>query len=90
MRPGGLAEVEAARTDGRWATVYESQRNATAPDDLIAALRQNPGAERFFEQLGKTGQCLAVVGLLRARTPETRAARLHAVITKLEAGQRVK
>jgi hypothetical protein len=34
----------------------DGERNATAPDDLIAALRfQNPGAERSFEQLGKTG-----------------------------------
>ncbi|MGW3814847.1 YdeI/OmpD-associated family protein [Streptomyces sp. NPDC005046] len=90
MRPGGLAEVEAARADGRWAAAYASQKEATVPDDLAAALRENPRARRFFDGLGKTDQYLAVVGLLRARTPGTRAARLRAVIGELEAGRRVK
>ena len=34
MRPGGIAEVEAARADGRWEAAYEGQRTAQAPDDL--------------------------------------------------------
>jgi len=37
MRAPGLAEVEAAKADGRWAAAYESQRNATVPADLAAA-----------------------------------------------------
>ncbi|WP_406374630.1 YdeI/OmpD-associated family protein [Streptomyces sp. NBC_00647] len=89
MRPGGLAEVEAARADGRRAAAYASQSEATVPDDLAAALRENPRARRFFDGLGRTDRYLAVVGLLRARTPETRAARLRAVIGELEAGRRV-
>jgi len=28
MRPASLAEVEAAKADGRWAAAYEPQRNA--------------------------------------------------------------
>jgi uncharacterized protein YdeI (YjbR/CyaY-like superfamily) len=28
MRPSGLAEVEAAKADGRWAAAYSSRRNA--------------------------------------------------------------
>ena len=31
--------AEAAKADGRWAAAYESQRNATVPPDLAAALR---------------------------------------------------
>jgi uncharacterized protein YdeI (YjbR/CyaY-like superfamily) len=31
MRPAGLAEVEAAKADGRWDAAYEGQRTATAP-----------------------------------------------------------
>ena len=34
MRPAGLAEVEAAKADGRWAIAYASQRNAIVPADL--------------------------------------------------------
>lgn len=90
MRPGGLAEVAAAEADGRWAAAYASQKEATVPDDLAAALAGNPGARSFFDGLGRTDRYRAVVGLLRARTPETRAARLRAVMTELEAGRRPK
>lgn len=38
MRPSGLSEIEAAKADGRWTAAYESQRNATVPPDLAAAL----------------------------------------------------
>ncbi len=34
MRPAGLAEVEAARADGRWDAAYVSQKEATVPPDL--------------------------------------------------------
>ncbi|QDF05190.1 hypothetical protein BHS04_18565 [Myxococcus xanthus] len=30
-RPSGLAEVETAKADGRWAAAYASQKNATVP-----------------------------------------------------------
>ena len=42
MRPSGLAEVEAAKADGRWEAAYESQRNARVPPDLEAALAEHP------------------------------------------------
>ena len=42
MRPSGIAEVEAAKADGRWDAAYESQKDATVPPDLAAALAANP------------------------------------------------
>ncbi|WP_328768420.1 YdeI/OmpD-associated family protein [Streptomyces sp. NBC_00286] len=83
MRPRGLAEVAAAKADGRWAAAYESQRNATVPDDLAAALERDPRAKQAFERLGRTGQYQVMLVLLRARTPEVRAARLEKAITEL-------
>ncbi|MFF3329924.1 YdeI family protein [Streptomyces sp. NPDC002888] len=85
MRPAGLAEVEAAKADGRWAGAYESQRNATVPDDLAAALERSPRAKVVFEGLGRTDQYLVMLRLLRARTPEGRAAQLAAAVTRLQA-----
>src|SRR6478672_13069044 len=38
MRPAGLAEVERAKADGRWAAAYDSPATAVVPDDLAAAL----------------------------------------------------
>ncbi|MFE9648785.1 YdeI family protein [Streptomyces sp. NPDC006365] len=83
MRPRGLAEVTAAKADGRWAAAYESQRSATVPDDLAAALERDPPAKEAFARLGRTGQYLVMLGLMKARTPEVRAARLEKAIAEL-------
>jgi len=83
MRPSGLAEVEAARADGRWAAAYQSQRDATVPADLAAALTARPRAARAFEALGKTRQYALILKLETARTAETRAARLRKVMASL-------
>ncbi|MEU4616082.1 YdeI/OmpD-associated family protein [Streptomyces umbrinus] len=87
MRPPGLA---AAKADGRWEAAYESQRNTTVPDDLAAALDRSPRAKAFFEGLGRTDQYLVVLGLLKARTPEVRAARLEKAVAGLESGRRAR
>ncbi|MER7572880.1 YdeI/OmpD-associated family protein [Streptomyces sp. NPDC126514] len=84
MRPAGVAEVEAARADGRWAAAYESQRNATVPEDLTAELERSPRAREAFEGLGRSDRYQVVLGLLQARTPGTRAARLAAAVARLE------
>jgi uncharacterized protein YdeI (YjbR/CyaY-like superfamily) len=83
MRPGGLAEVAAAKADGRWEGAYESQSNATVPDELAAALEQHPRARAVFEGLGKTDRYLVMLGLLRARTPQSRAAQVDAILGEL-------
>ncbi|MET9736085.1 YdeI/OmpD-associated family protein [Streptomyces sp. NPDC006458] len=84
MRPAGLAEVAAAQADGRWATAYESQRNADVPEDLARALADSPQAGAAFERLGRTDRYQVMLGLLQARTPKTRAARLAAAVERLE------
>jgi uncharacterized protein YdeI (YjbR/CyaY-like superfamily) len=76
MRAPGLAEVLAAQADGRWDAAYESQRNATVPPDLAAALEQNALARGRFELLNKTSQYAVILRLAKARTPDNRTARL--------------
>ncbi|MFC6880880.1 MULTISPECIES: YdeI/OmpD-associated family protein [Actinomadura] len=83
MRPSGLAEVEAAKADGRWDAAYAAQRNATVPPDLAAALAARPEAAARFEALDKTGRYLVILSLLKARTPAGRAARLEKAVTAL-------
>ena len=51
MRPAGLAEVEAAKADGRWEAAYEGQRTAAVPGDLQRELDANPKAAAFFAEL---------------------------------------
>jgi uncharacterized protein YdeI (YjbR/CyaY-like superfamily) len=85
MRQSGLAEVEAAKADGRWDAAYESQKDATVPPDLAAALAASSRAARAFETLGKTDQYAVILALVTARTPETRSAHLRKAIAALEA-----
>ncbi|NEC91888.1 YdeI family protein [Streptomyces sp. SID12501] len=83
MRPGGFAEVDSAKADGRWEAAYESQRNASVPDDLVAALERDPRAKAAFEALGRTDQYQVVLPLLKARTPDVRTARIAAAVAAL-------
>jgi uncharacterized protein YdeI (YjbR/CyaY-like superfamily) len=85
MRPPGLAEVEAAKADGRWAAAYESQRNATLPPDLTAALAASPQAARVFGALSKTQQYAVILKLITARTSTARTAQLRRAMAELEA-----
>ncbi|MFB7938547.1 YdeI family protein [Streptomyces sp. NPDC056049] len=86
MREPGLAEVRAAQADGRWAAAYPSQKDATVPDDLAAALAARPEAARAFDALSKTDRYLVILSLWQARTPKTRAARLDRAVDRLAEG----
>ena len=85
MRPSGLAEVAAAKADGRWQAAYESQRTVAVPPDLAAALASNARANAAFERLGKSGRYAVILPLLKARTPQTRARILARAVAGLAA-----
>ncbi|MFF5973588.1 YdeI family protein [Streptomyces sp. NPDC012769] len=88
MREPGLAEVRAAQADGRWQQAYPSQRDATVPDDLAAALAADPRAASAFDALGRTDRYLIILSLWQARTAKTRQARLDRAVAALAAGER--
>jgi uncharacterized protein YdeI (YjbR/CyaY-like superfamily) len=87
MRPAGLAEVEAARADGRWEAAYEGQRVATAPDDLQAALDANPEAAAFFATLRGANRYAILYRVREAKRPETRARRIAQYVEMLARGE---
>ncbi|MFI6813678.1 YdeI family protein [Nonomuraea sp. NPDC050328] len=84
MREPGLAEVRAAQEDGRWDAAYESQRTAAAPAELVAALEERPAALAAWERLDKGGRYLLMLPLLKARTPEARAAQVDRILATLD------
>ncbi|MGW7205305.1 YdeI/OmpD-associated family protein [Streptomyces sp. NPDC054837] len=84
MREPGLAEIDAAKADGRWAAAYLSQKEAGVPDDLAAALDRSPRAGAAFEGLGRTDRYQVMLGVLRALTPESRAAQVASAVAGLE------
>jgi len=87
MRHAGFVEVEAAQTDGRWQAAYDSQRTMAIPEDFMSALERNEQAKASFGTLSKSSLYAIGWRLQTARTPETRARRLSALMRLLESGQ---
>jgi uncharacterized protein YdeI (YjbR/CyaY-like superfamily) len=89
MRPAGLAEVEAAKTDGRWDAAYDGQRSAEVPADLQRELDARPAAGEFFAALDGANRYAIVYRLAEAKKPETRERRLRKFVEMLERGEKV-
>lgn len=89
MRPAGLAEVEAAKADGRWDAAYEGQRTATVPDDLQRELDGNDAAREFFATLDSANRYAIIYRLNDARRSETRERRLHKFVAMLARGEKI-
>lgn len=83
MREPGFAAIRAAKADGRWDAAYQSQRNATIPPDLAAALADNERARDRFERLDRTHQYALFLRLMKAKTPGNRAVQLQQIIASL-------
>ena len=83
MRPAGLAEVERAKADGRWAAAYEPQSASSVPDDLAAELARDDSARAFFETLDGANRYAIVHRIASARRPETRARRIATYVAML-------
>jgi uncharacterized protein YdeI (YjbR/CyaY-like superfamily) len=89
MRPAGLAEVEAAKADGRWDAAYPPQGKAEPPADLQAALDANPAAAAVFATLTGAHRYAVIYRVLDAKRPETRARRIAAFVATLERGETI-
>jgi uncharacterized protein YdeI (YjbR/CyaY-like superfamily) len=85
MRAPGLAEVAAAKADGRWDAAYESQKEATIPPDLAAALAASPRAASAFDSLSKTDRYAVILDVVTAQRPSIRAAHVNKAIAALDA-----
>jgi uncharacterized protein YdeI (YjbR/CyaY-like superfamily) len=89
IRPAGLAEVEAAKADGRWEAAYEGQRTAAVPADLQRELDANPVAREFFAGLDSANRYAIIYRLNDAKKPETRERRLRKFVAMLERGEKI-
>lgn len=89
MRSAGLAEVKAAKADGRWEAAYEGQRSAKVPDDLKRELDASPEAAEFFAGLDGANRYAILYRLDDAKKPETRERRLRKFIAMLERGEKI-
>ena len=89
MKPAGLAQVEAAKKDGRWDAAYASPADVEVPEDLQRALDASPKAAEFFATLNKSNRYAIVYQLQDAKKPETRTRRLEKFVGMLERGEKL-
>src|SRR5689334_1936406 len=73
MRPSGLAQIAAAKADGRWNSAYAPASTAEAPPDLVAALAANPKAAGFFATLTGANRYAILYRIGAVKKAETRA-----------------
>ena len=83
MKTAGLAEYQAAETDGRLDDAYAPQSKTKVPKDFQAALHEHSGANEFFETLGGAERYSFLYRLHHIKEPERRAARIAHYIEML-------
>jgi uncharacterized protein YdeI (YjbR/CyaY-like superfamily) len=86
MQPAGLAEVERAKSDGRWDTAYRGSASLEVPDDLRDAVAASPDAQRTWDVLTRTNKFALVYRVQEAKRPETRARRIQQYVDMLAHG----
>ncbi len=89
MQPPGQAQVDAAKTDGRWEAAYDSPKNTKVPPDFLKRLAQNKKAQKFFETLNRTNTYAIAWRLQTAKKPETREKRLRELLQMMIAGKKL-
>lgn len=87
MQAPGLAQIEAAQADGRWAQAYDGARTATVPADLAAALEAEPRAKAFFATVNATNRYAVLWRIQTAVKAETRARRIEQLVAMLARGE---
>jgi uncharacterized protein YdeI (YjbR/CyaY-like superfamily) len=89
MKPAGLAEVTAAKKDGRWQRAYDSPSASAVPADFLEALAKDEKARAFFETLNKANTYAIAYRLQTAKKPETREKRLRELLAMMARGERI-
>jgi uncharacterized protein YdeI (YjbR/CyaY-like superfamily) len=89
MKPAGMAQVQAAKADGRWDAAYDGQKDMEAPADFLAAISKNKQALAFYESLSRANKYAIAWRLQTAKKPETRERRLNALVKMIEQGKRL-
>ena len=88
MQPAGLAEVEAAKADGRWAAAYRA-KTSEPPPDLLAAIQASPKALAMYETLSAQNRFSLTFRTQAMKTEEGRAKKIATFVAMLERGETI-
>ena len=88
MKVAGLAEVAAAKADGRWAAAYDPPSQHEVPADFLAALAKDKKALAFLAGLNRANTYAIAYRLQTAKKPETRVKRFDQILGMLKRGEK--
>ena len=87
MQPAGHAEIERAKSDGRWDAAYAGPATIDVPEDLAAALAAEPKAQAMFEQLTSQNRYAVLYRVTTCKRAETRRRRIDEFVAMLARGE---
>lgn len=87
MQPAGRALIEQAKADGSW-TLLDSVDALQEPDELAAALDAVPAARAAWDGFPPSVRKQGLGMIAIAKRPQTKAARIAAIVAKAARGER--
>ena len=88
MQPAGLAQVDAAKADGRWDAAYRIKASK-APPDLLAAIGASPKAASMYETLSAQNRFALTFRTLGMKTEAGRTKKIASFVAMLERGETI-
>jgi uncharacterized protein YdeI (YjbR/CyaY-like superfamily) len=89
MTEHGLAQVEAAKADGRWDRAYASGKDMTIPVDLQAAIDAEPAAREMLDTLSAQNRFALAFRTHNMKTAAGRAKKIEAFVEMLKRGETI-
>ena len=88
MQPSGVAQVDAAKGDGRWAAAYRMSKSEPPPE-LLAAIRADREASAMYETLSAQNRFSLTFRTLAVKSAEARQRRIAAFVEMLRQGRTI-
>jgi uncharacterized protein YdeI (YjbR/CyaY-like superfamily) len=89
MTEHGLAQVEAAKADGRWDRAYGSGQAMKIPDDLQAAIDAEPKAKAMLGRLSAQNRFALAFRLHNMKTEAGRKKKIASFVDMLKRGETI-
>lgn len=89
MTAHGLAHVEAAKADGRWARAYKGGKEMKIPADLRAAIDAEPKAKAMLATLSAQNRFALAFRTCNMKTPAGRRKKIDTFVAMLKRGETI-
>jgi uncharacterized protein YdeI (YjbR/CyaY-like superfamily) len=89
MQPTGQAQIDAAKADGRWDKAYDGASKMDMPDDLLAAIEEEPKALELFLKLNSQNRFSLAFRVHNMKTEAGRKKKIAGFVEMLKRGETI-